>query len=322
MNSLRCALPVLRFRYIAKSGLVRSSILRNEIRYCGVTTLATAFALLASPAMAQGFIEFLRGGGANAYAPSDEGKTTLQAPLSIVPVNPRAGDTNARGSRAGQKRQPVATPVPTGNPLEEDEDGDVVFEHENPKRVRVALPVPRPGAVERPAAEVAPVGTARWSATNDQLPPGVNLPGATVAAPAAPRLASLPNTQSTPRWTITDAPQVRPPGLRESETPVAQMPGVFAPPEANFDCLPVGLKQVLVDTAKHFGHVAILNAKRARGTGARASYHYQCRAVDFRVRGVPVTTVYAYLRNHPNVGGRKIYPFGFFHVDDGPVRSW
>jgi uncharacterized protein YcbK (DUF882 family) len=82
------------------------------------------------------------------------------------------------------------------------------------------------------------------------------------------------------------------------------------------------LKQVLVDTAKRFGHVAILNAHRGRGTGARGSYHYQCRAVDFRVRGQPVMVVYNFLRNHPHVGGRKIYPMGFFHVDDGPVRSW
>jgi Bacterial protein of unknown function (DUF882) len=315
-------LPVLQIRDNAVISSEKSPLLRNCSPLFGMAVVTAVAVACPQAAKAQGFIDFLRGGGANAYAPSDDGKTTLQAPLSIVPVNPRAGDTNLRGARAGQRRQPVATPVPTGNPLEEDEDSDVVFEHESPKRVKVALPSPRPGAVQRPAEEVAPVGTARWSSTNDQLPPGVNLPGASVAAPAAPRLAALPSTQSTPRWTITDAPQLRPPGLRESETPVAQMPGVFAPPEANFDCLPVGLKQVLVDTAKHFGHVAILNAKRARGTGARASYHYQCRAVDFRVRGVPVTTVYAYLRNHPNVGGRKIYPFGFFHVDDGPVRSW
>ncbi len=100
------------------------------------------------------------------------------------------------------------------------------------------------------------------------------------------------------------------------------MEGVYAPPDANFQCLPDGLKQMLVDTAKRFGHVAILNARRSAGTGARGSYHYRCRAVDFRVRGVPVSTVYAYLKQHPNVGGRKIYPFGFFHVDDGPARSW
>ncbi len=296
--------------------------MRNSVGFSGVVTLVAGIILTAVPARAQGFFDFLKNNATSSYAPSDDGKASLPPPLSIIPVNPRAGDLNA-GSRKGSntRKQPVQTPVPATG-FEEEEDSDTVFEHETPQLVRVPLPVPRPGAVQRTAAEVAPVGTARWSSTKDQLPPGVNLPGTTLAPPSAPRLASLPSTQSTPRWTMTDDPVVRPPGLRESETPVANMPGVFAPPEANFDCLPVGVKQVLVDAAKRFGHVAILNAKRPRGTGARASYHYQCRAVDFRVRGVAISTVYAFLRDHPNVGGRKIYPFGFFHVDDGPIRSW
>jgi hypothetical protein len=296
--------------------------LRNSVGFSGVVTLVAGMVLIAVPASAQGFFDFLRNNAASSYAPSDDGKASLPPPLSIIPVNPRAGDLNA-GSKKGAKagKQPVQTPVPATG-FEEEEDADTLFEHETPQLVRIPLPASRPGAVQRAAADVAPVGTARWSSTADQLPPGVSLPGATASPPAAPRLASLPSTQSTPRWTMTDDPIVRPPGLRESEVPVAQMPGVFAPPEANFDCLPVGLKQVLVDAAKRFGHVAILNAKRPRGTGARASYHYQCRAVDFRVRGVAISSVYAFLREHPNVGGRKIYPFGFFHVDDGPVRSW
>jgi Bacterial protein of unknown function (DUF882) len=296
--------------------------LRNSVGFSGVATLVAGMVLTAVPARAQGFFDFLKNNAASSYAPSDDGKVSLPPPLSIIPVNPRAGDLNAGGKKgADAKKQPVQTPVPASKP-DEEEDGETLFEHETPQLVRIPLPVARPGAVQRTAAEVAPVGAARWASTTDQLPPGVNLPGATATPPSAPRLASLPSTQSAPRWTMTDAPMVRPPGLRESETPVASMPGVFAPPEANFDCLPVGIKQVLVDAAKRFGHVAILNAKRPRGTGARGSYHYQCRAVDFRVRGVAISTVYAFLREHPNVGGRKIYPFGFFHVDDGPIRSW
>jgi hypothetical protein len=296
--------------------------LRNSVVFSGVATLVAGMVLTAVPVRAQGFFDFLKNNATSSYAPSDDGKASLPPPLSIIPINPRAGDLNAsakKGAKVG--KQPIQTPVPATG-FEEEEDADTVFEHETPQLVRIPLPVPRPGAVQRDAADVAPVGAARWSSTTDQLPPGVNLPGATATPPAAPRLASLPSTQTTPRWTMTDDPIVRPPGLRESEAPVANMPGVFAPPEANFDCLPVGLKQVLVDAAKHFGHVAILNAKRPRGTGARASYHYQCRAVDFRVRGVAISTVYGFLREHPNVGGRKIYPFGFFHVDDGPIRSW
>jgi hypothetical protein len=284
-------------------------------------------------AHAQGLFDLFRGNavpeGSNAFAPSDGGRTSQPPPLSIIPVNPRAGDTNSNSSnartapkQAAAPARTVVTPVPSSKAEEEEDDSDILLEHDKPKSVRIALPVPRPGAVPRAAADVAPVGNARWSTATDQLPPGVNLPGAVQSAPAPPRLAALPNSQTTPRWTMTDAPQVRPVGLRESEEPVSNMPGVYAPPEARFQCLPVGLKQVLVDTAKRFGHVAILNAHRGRGTGARESYHYRCRAVDFRVRGVAVSTVYSFLRNHPNVGGRKIYPMGFFHIDDGPVRSW
>lgn len=272
-------------------------------------------------ARAQGFIDFLRRSAATSYAPDEAAPSApLTTPLSIVPANPGRGDLALKpGDRS--RRQPVMTPVPTGNPLEEDEDAEVVFEHDVPKRVTIALPEPRPGATPRAAEEVAPVGTARWLNADDQVPPGAEVPGQPQAPPPPPRLAALPENRSGPSWTLTDAP-IRPPGLRQSETPVADMPGVYAPPEAEFGCLPETLKQVLLDTAKTFGHVAVLNARRPRGTGARSSYHYQCRAVDFRVRGVPVATVYAYLRDHPGVGGRKIYPFGFFHVDDGPSRSW
>ncbi len=297
-------------------------------------TLIALSAVLATPAAAQGLFGVLQQQnqpfqqseqqpGALAYAPSGGGPASaLPAPLSILPVTPNAGAVS-RSVRRGR----TPPPSPAALPPEEDEDAELLVDHETPKRVAVLLPPPRPGAVSRPAAEVAPVGQARWSGP-EQLPPGVSIPGLPPAGgsrqtlPGAPRIAALPASQSTPRWTMTDEAPLRPPGLRESEAPVAHMPGVFAPPEARFDCLPVGLKQVLVDTAKRFGHVAILNAERGRGTGARGSYHYQCRAVDFRVRGVPVSTVYGYLREHPNVGGRKIYPMGFFHVDDGPVRSW
>ncbi len=274
--------------------------------------------LAAAPVRAQGLIEFLRR-GANS-APPTEAEAQPATPLSIMPTTPAAGDLPKDVKADPKRRQPVVTPVPTGNPFEEDEDGDVVFEHETPKLVKMALPEPRPGARPVAAAEVAPVGTARWSEVDDQLPPDAQVPGLEQSPPLQPRIVPLPGTPG-PSW-FTEGQRLRPPGMRQSEEPVASMPGVYAPPEAIFDCLPDTLKQVLLDTAKEFGHVAILNARRPRGTGARESYHYQCRAVDFRVRGVPISTVYAYLKQHPNVGGRKIYPFGFFHVDDGPSRSW
>jgi hypothetical protein len=194
----------------------------------------------------------------------------------------------------------------------------------------------RPDATSPPAAQprrsvgeiIMPRGAPPRPALNsagEELPPGVSAPGlfGQPQPPRGQRFAALPRTQASfsPGPSRPDL-SLRPESLRETEHAVAGMPGVFADEDATFDCLPAGLKQVLVDVAGKFGHVAILNARRDRGTGARQSYHYQCRAVDFRVRGVALGQVMAFLREHPNVGGRKLYPFGFFHVDDGPVRSW
>jgi Bacterial protein of unknown function (DUF882) len=279
--------------------------------------------LLPATAMAQGLFDLFKSPG-NSFAPSDGAPSAVPAPLNIIPLNPKHGAIRQPNRQQPQAvpetRQPAATPKGAAKPVDEDED--LLTEHEEPKRVRIALPPLRPGSTVRTAAEVVPAGAARWSNRNDQLPPGVTLPGSSFVPAAAPRLASLPQSQLEPRWSANDANPARPYGLRDVEAPVAGMPGVFAPPDATFQCLPMGLKQALVDIAKRFGHVAILNAKRPRGTGARGSYHYQCRAVDFRVRGVAIRTVYNFMREHPNVGGRKIYPMGFFHMDDGPVRSW
>jgi Bacterial protein of unknown function (DUF882) len=325
--------------------------------------LSGALLFSAAPAQAQNIFDFFQKGQGNPFAPVDNGGGAVPPNLTINPVSPDLGSTPKKSDAQSEKAESDEQEKPIQDikkarlspaqkralakkeaaekaladkklaekkktqTTEEDEDEDALYEYETPQRVTILLPIPRPGATIRAAADVAPVGSARWNAGKEQLPPGVNFRDAVTippnpALPGATRVASLPQTQSVPRWTSSDLQPLRPAGLRDVETPVANMPGVFAPPDANFQCLPVGVKQVLVDTAKQFGHVAILNAKRPRGTGARASYHYQCRAVDFRVRGVPVRTVYNFLKEHPNVGGRKIYPFGFFHVDDGPVRSW
>jgi Bacterial protein of unknown function (DUF882) len=305
--------------------------------------------LLTAPVAAQSFLDIFKKGEGNPFAPVENGFGTVPHNNTITPTNPDEGNVKKEPEPA-EKSAPASTKA-TAQPKagskaaiakekaaaekakaqkeksgEDDEDEDALYEYEEPRRVTITLPLPRPGIRIASAADVAPIGTARWNAGKEQLPPGVNfrqtVPLPNPALPGATRVAALPQTQTAPRWSSSDIAPLRPSTLRDVESPVANMPGVYAPPEANFQCLPVGVKQVLVDTAKRFGHVAILNAKRPRGTGARASYHYQCRAVDFRVRGVPVSTVYGFLKAHPNVGGRKIYPFGFFHIDDGPVRSW
>lgn len=331
-----------------------------------------------------------RTGGANSFAPVDDGRTGRPEPLSIIPVAPSrspapaaspppasglrvvpvdAAPAEASGPRlvnvplppqrpaalagaaaAANGGQVRAVPVeetasvpaePTVPPPSGGSDGLLAFlarnaagvpsdpEAEAHDVVELVEPAPKLAATPvepQPKRSVGQIlASRRPDPGRDQLPPGVNVPGllGTAPAPRGPKLAALPRTQGSfsPGPSRSDL-DIRPPGLRETEHTVAGMPGVFADEDAEFQCLPAGLKQVLVDVASRFGHVAILNAKRERGTGARQSYHYQCRAVDFRVRGVALASVMQYLRQHPNVGGRKLYPFGFFHVDDGPIRSW
>jgi Bacterial protein of unknown function (DUF882) len=241
--------------------------------------------------------------------------TQRPGPARTQPT-PRPGTPAARAAEAKAKEQEP----------DDEEDDDTFVSNDKPKLVTVALPLRRPGtaAARDDLPTISRSGATGFAPNRETLPPGVNFAGAIrpPTNPALPttRVASLPQAPNVPSFARADP--LRPSSLRDVEQPVAGMPGVFAPPEAVFQCLPVSVKQVLVDTAARFGHVAILNARRGRGTGARESYHYRCRAVDFRVRGVPVRTVYNYLKAHPNVGGRKLYPLGFFHVDDGPVRSW
>lgn len=91
-------------------------------------------------------------------------------------------------------------------------------------------------------------------------------------------------------------------------------------------CLPGDLTRVVADVAERFGAVRIMSTHRTSGRnrrvgGAGGSMHLSCRAIDFRVaaRG---RAVMAYLRDHPAVGGLKIYRSGLIHIDDGGRRAW
>lgn len=277
--------------------------------------------------------------------------TTLIEPLSYAPlaVPQASADVQPDGADAAQsephtpaeanlaRARPADVPLPPARP------GDLAGEISAPAQTAADLTQPSLFAgvgqsmpIEEPYAEseeerdeVAAAVIADGVRSRITLQPS---PGAGTQAPAEkhPQVASLPDGSvptlgARPNVALPgspDMPILRPSTLRETELPVPGMNSVYAAPEAKLPCLPDGLKQVLQDVADKFGHVAILNTRRGRGTGARQSYHYQCRAADFRVRGVPFREVMAFLREHPNVGGRKLYPFGFFHIDDGPSRSW
>ncbi|MBL8566412.1 MAG: YcbK family protein [Hyphomicrobiaceae bacterium] len=92
-------------------------------------------------------------------------------------------------------------------------------------------------------------------------------------------------------------------------------------------CLPVDLLDVIYDVAERFGEVQILSTFRdpernRRVGGAEQSFHLSCQAIDFRVAANSQTRLLAYLEGRPEVGGLKRYPMGYFHIDNGPRRSW
>ncbi len=119
----------------------------------------------------------------------------------------------------------------------------------------------------------------------------------------------------------------------KSKTPPAQKASVAANSRgsrvtfnAPWKCVPNGLKAVVYEVSRRYGHVTINSTYRSKSKnrrigGARNSYHLRCAAVDFRVKGNS-SAVLKYLRRHPNVGGLKRYRSGFFHIDNGPKRSW
>ncbi|MCB1521032.1 MAG: DUF882 domain-containing protein [Hyphomicrobiaceae bacterium] len=91
-------------------------------------------------------------------------------------------------------------------------------------------------------------------------------------------------------------------------------------------CLPPDLVGVLYDVAERFGEVQVLSTFRdsernRRVGGAPQSYHLSCQAIDFRVTG-RTSGLLDYLEKRAEVGGLKRYPLGFFHIDNGPRRTW
>lgn len=95
---------------------------------------------------------------------------------------------------------------------------------------------------------------------------------------------------------------------------------------APWKCVPDGLKAVVYEVSRRFGPVIVNSTYRSKRKnrrigGARNSYHLRCAAVDFRVKG-NTRAVLGYLRKSSFVGGLKRYRSGFFHIDNGPRRTW
>ncbi|MEM9278361.1 MAG: D-Ala-D-Ala carboxypeptidase family metallohydrolase [Pseudomonadota bacterium] len=105
---------------------------------------------------------------------------------------------------------------------------------------------------------------------------------------------------------------------------------VFRPPQIAWNdtswCVPIELKIALNKISRKFGPIKVHSTHRwplenARKGGKKRSYHLTCRAVDFSVPGNP-SEVKAYIRSLWEVGGYSYYPRGFYHIDNGPRRTW
>lgn len=93
-------------------------------------------------------------------------------------------------------------------------------------------------------------------------------------------------------------------------------------------CVPFELKIAITRVAKRFGPVRVHSTHRwplenLRKGGKKKSYHLSCRAVDFSVRGGKPSEIKRFLRSMSAVGGYSYYPRqNFFHIDNGPRRTW
>ncbi len=91
-------------------------------------------------------------------------------------------------------------------------------------------------------------------------------------------------------------------------------------------CIPASLRAVIARVSAKYGPVTVNSTYRSPGKnrtvgGKGKSMHLSCRAVDFRVHGSS-RGLMQYLAAQGEVGGLNRYPSGFYHIDNGPRRTW
>lgn len=145
-----------------------------------------------------------------------------------------------------------------------------------------------------------------------------------VIRPGGPRTLNLSNNRAAPAPQA--APQARVLGKATPGEAAGLVDKVHFQPHTPERCLPHDLLDVIYDVAERFGEVQILSTFRdpernRRVGGAEQSFHLSCQAIDFRVSG-KTAGLLSYLEGRGEVGGLKRYPMGYFHIDNGPRRSW
>lgn len=85
---------------------------------------------------------------------------------------------------------------------------------------------------------------------------------------------------------------------------------------------------VLRDAKRKFGATPVVDsgyrspAHNKRVSGAKASLHMRCLAMDIKVPGVVKDKLASWLRSYPGMGGVGIYQSGYVHFDKGRRRDW
>jgi Peptidase M15 len=110
----------------------------------------------------------------------------------------------------------------------------------------------------------------------------------------------------------------------EAGAQAALRPGIdFRAPS---NCIPGSLVRVLRRVSARYGPITVNSTWRSKGKnrkigGRGHSMHLACRAVDFRVHGKS-RGLTKFLLSQKEVGGYNRYPSGFYHIDNGPRRTW
>lgn len=139
-------------------------------------------------------------------------------------------------------------------------------------------------------------------------------------AKAAVVLASIPDRQEEDEWPRPPTGAPAEPLFDPDEKP--EKPGLSTDPGTSVSCVPPRLMSVLQRVVERYGAVRVTSTWRPAWRARRNSWHRRCEAVDFRVPGVSPRAVIAFVRDMPEVGGRKVYWNGLVHIDTGPVRTW
>lgn len=139
-------------------------------------------------------------------------------------------------------------------------------------------------------------------------------------AKAAVVLASIPDRQDEDEWPRPLSGSPAEPLFDPNEKP--ERLGLSTDPGTSVKCVPERLMTVLQRVIDRYGAVRVTSTWRPPWRARRNSWHRRCEAVDFRVPGVHPQTVIAFVRDMPEVGGRKVYWNGLVHIDTGPVRTW